>query len=169
MEYWKFSGIDAYKKFRFDVLVSVCKDYINSAYSNTMKTISYLALLSVLVFFSCKKDLVDTSSNQIADVSEETSFESRIETGVSVVFFHASWCSVCEEQRPAVEEASELDELSFASFIEVEYDDSRDLFESQNVDGFPQLLIYKDGVEQERLKGKNHSVYKIKDLVLTYM
>lgn len=133
-----------------------------------MKNLIPILLIFGLTTLGCKKDLVDTSANNIEDVLEDSSFESKIAEGTTVAFFHASWCSSCEQQRPAVEQASEKEELSFATFIEVEYDDSREIFDSQNVGGFPQILIYKNGVEQERLIGKGHSVSEIIDAVLKY-
>ena len=132
------------------------------------KILVSLVLLSTIVLTSCKKDLVDTTDNSIEDITETQSFKNKIADGVSVVFFHASWCSVCEEQRPNVEEASESDEKGEVRFIEVEHDDSRDVFDEYNVEGFPQLLFFKNGVEQERLKGKGHSAQKILDIASKY-
>ena len=68
-----------------------------------------------------------------------------------MVFFHAAWCSVCKEQRPLVESASESEELSFAKFIEVEYDDQRDIFDTYNINSFPQIAFFKNGEIKEKL------------------
>ncbi len=116
----------------------------------------------------CKKELVDTSSNQITDIDDLGSFNSSIANGVSLVFFHASWCSICAEERPHVEAASENEDVSFAQFIEIEYDDNKTIFSEYNVDGFPQILIFKDGEEKSRLKGKGHDEAKLVNLILEY-
>jgi thioredoxin 1 len=114
-------------------------------------------IFATLIATGCKKELVDTSLNEITDVNDLTTLQSNLSEGVSLVFFHASWCAICEEQRPAVEAASTDSELSFVKFYEVEYDDNENIADHYDVPGFPQILIFKDGTEQERFKGKGHS------------
>jgi len=128
-----------------------------------------LTLVSLITLSSCKKDLVDTSKNNIPDVTNLQKFITDIESGVSFVFFHASWCENCEKQRPAVEAASNNMELDFVRFLEVEFDDNEEVNKEYGVTGFPQILIFKDGVEQTRLIGKGHSQEKIASLLKTYM
>lgn len=126
-------------------------------------------LSSVLVFATaCKKDLVDTSANQIEDVTDLQTFKNQISSGVSLVFFHASWCSICKEQRPHFEAASVNSELDFVLFLEVEYEDNPEISDEYNVPGFPQTLVFIDGVEKERLKGSGHSEEELKTLLLKY-
>jgi len=69
-----------------------------------------------------KEDLADTGTNEIEDVNSLQTFENKIANGVSVVFFHASWCSVCAEQRPAVESTSTKSDFSTVFFGEVEFE-----------------------------------------------
>lgn len=56
---------------------------------------------------------------------------------------------MCEEFRPTVELVSSDSAVPFTSFIEVEYDANRYIFKEYNVSSFPQLLFFKDGIEQE--------------------
>ena len=121
-----------------------------------MRNIILLSTL-ILTFSACKKDLVDTTLNDIKDVTSLSEFQSDISSGVSLVFFHASWCHICEEQRPAVEETATNPDLSNVMFFEVEYDDNKDVTNEYNVPGFPQILLFKDGVEQKRYTGKGHT------------
>ncbi|MGB0851117.1 MAG: thioredoxin family protein [Bacteroidia bacterium] len=114
-----------------------------------------------VAFTSCRKELVDTSLNTLEDVTTASELESAIEKGVTVVFFHATWCSVCEEQRPAVESAAESEDAEGITFLEVDHVDNKSLFKDYDVDGFPQILFFSDGDERERLKGKGHSVEDI--------
>lgn len=125
-----------------------------------------LLLIGMLGFSACKKDLVDTSANEVQDVNSEQTFDEIIAEGVTVAFFHASWCSNCEEQRPAFESASESEELNFATFIEIEYEDNKDINSKYNVPGFPTMVFFKDNEETDRLVGKGHSEQEIKDIVL---
>ena len=137
-----------------------------------MKNLSKLLLLALLIgtaFTACKKDLVDTAANDVEDVNSNQTFEEKIADGVTLAFFHASWCSFCEEQRPAVEAASDDPQLSFVEFIEIEYEDNEEIVDNYNVPGFPTILIFNDGDEVERLTGKGHSQEKLTQLLLNYM
>jgi thiol-disulfide isomerase/thioredoxin len=118
-----------------------------------------LLLLSFAVFsMSCeKKDLVDTSKNDLLDIDTKTDFDAAIASGVSFAFFHASWCENCEEQRPAIESAQKNPAVDFVQFIEVEYEDNDEIVKAYNVPGFPTMLVFKDGMEKERFQGKGHS------------
>ncbi len=104
-----------------------------------------------VVFFSCKKDLIDTKQNQLVDITSQEQFNNLIKEKTTLVFFHASWCKVCKEQRPAVEALTQNTELVDINFAELEYDDYKDIAKSVNVTGFPTILIFKNGVEAERL------------------
>lgn len=128
-----------------------------------------MLLLLVGLFAGCEKeDLVDAGANDLTDVTGKEAFDASIATGVSFVFFHASWCSNCFEQRPAVEAAQKNPAVSFARFIEVEYEDNEDITDAYNVPGFPTMVIFKDGVEKERFKGKGHTEQQFVDALLKY-
>jgi len=132
----------------------------------------YFLLLSVvLLFFGCKKEEVQQDEsvhepvvglNSIVSLSDITS---KTSSGVSLIFFHASWCSVCQAQRPAVTEVATDQELSQVFFGEVEYDDYPEILDYYDVQGFPVIVILKDGVEVSRLNGGGHSSADIKNLV----
>lgn len=120
----------------------------------------------VAVLSACKKeDLVDTSENEIADVTSMEQLEAELEEGVTVVFYHASWCSNCKAQRPAFESAPDHLSISEADFLEVEHGDHKKLAEKYGVPGFPTIVIYKNGLESIRLTGIGHSEQKIVDMV----
>jgi len=134
-----------------------------------MKNFGYILLsFMLLTSISCKKDLVDTSTNQIEDVTDLQSFKNQISSGVSLVFFHASWCKICKEQRPHFESAAVNTDLNFVLFLEVEYDDNPEICDEYDVPGFPQTLVFKDGIEQTRLKGSGHNEQELKDLLLQF-
>jgi thioredoxin 1 len=122
-----------------------------------------LFLILSLSLAACKKDLVDPTANAIGDVASLAQFRSEISEGTAMVFFFAVWCENCEELRPTIETVSENQEFSKVTFIEVDYDATRDIFSEYGVKSFPQVLFFKEGVEQERLVGKNQSEQKIAD------
>jgi len=122
-------------------------------------------LLITLIVFSCKKPLVDTSKNEITDITTTQQMQQSIASGVSMVFFHASWCSKCAEQRKAVETVSELEEFNPIFFGEVEFDDHQDIISAYNIDGFPTIVFYKNGEEQHRMTGENNTVQQISDKI----
>ena len=123
-----------------------------------MKRILILSTLLLALISSCSKEpLVDTSANEVEDINSLQDFEARIAHGVSMVFFHASWCSVCAEQRPAFEITAAKNEFSTVFFGEVEFEANNDINQPYGIIGFPSIVFYKDGVEESRLTGSGHS------------
>ena len=120
-------------------------------------TFASILLAIIVITVGCKKELVDTSLNEIEDITGVEKFNKSIANGVTLAFFHADWCRNCEELRPTVEAVSNDSSLNFAQFVEVNYDDNKDVFEDKDVPTFPQVLFFVDGIEQSRLKGKSHS------------
>lgn len=118
-----------------------------------------LFILSLaLVMFGCGDDpIVDTSSNNLVDITSEMQFNQEVGSGVSLVFYHASWCSKCAAQRPAVEALTTKMEFDGVFFAEVEFEDFSDIVTARNVQGFPTVVIYKDNIEQKRFTGQGHS------------
>jgi thioredoxin 1 len=119
---------------------------------------------------SCKKEnLSDSTKNDLKDITSLTEFESSIKSGVSLVFFHASWCPKCASQRPAVEGLTSESELSNVFFGEVEFEDHSDIVSKYEVFGFPTIVIYKDSVEKARFDGQGHSQKSISDKVKEFL
>jgi len=100
---------------------------------------------------------VETSDNDLVDITSEEQFNTGISEGVSMVFYHASWCSKCAAQRPAVEEVSEDGQYTDVFFAEVEFEDFDQLVKDRNIPGFPTIVIYKDCNEEKRFVGQGHS------------
>jgi thiol-disulfide isomerase/thioredoxin len=115
---------------------------------------------------SCKKDLVDTSTNALEDINDLTVFESKISNGVSLMFFHATWCSICKAQRPAVNSVLENTKFSNIFFGEVNYETNKAIVEKFKVLGFPTILIFKDKELKFTLDGGGNSQKSIEDLLL---
>lgn len=129
-----------------------------------------LLLLFFFSLVSCDDEngdqMMDSAGKTLVDIQSLDEFETEIEEGVSLFFFHATWCSICADQRPAVEALPEEDELEEMFFGQVDYEQVGEVVSSTGVQGFPTIVIYKDGEEQERLTGAGHSLNKLKNLLL---
>lgn len=131
-----------------------------------MKKLSILFAVLFLFISACdkeKEDIVDTSSNDIEDINTLDRFETVIGQGVSMMFFHASWCTVCAEQRPAFDATSMNSSFTNVSFGEIEFEYNNAINQPYQITGFPTIVIYKDGVEVERFTGKGHSETTLAD------
>ncbi len=74
-----------------------------------MKITYFTLILSILAFSTgCKKELVDTSLNDIEDITGVDKFNNSIATGVTMAFFHADWCHHCEEFRPKLRRLAKI-------------------------------------------------------------
>ena len=66
-----------------------------------------LLILILITLFSCKKEEEQVEPIEgLQVINSLTQMTSDLESGVSMVFFHASWCSVCQAQRPAISEVA---------------------------------------------------------------
>ncbi|MDR0382200.1 MAG: thioredoxin [Oscillospiraceae bacterium] len=73
-------------------------------------------------------------------------------SGVVVVDFWAPWCAPCRLIAPIVERLAEA-LAGRARFGKVNIDENRELAVEHGVMSIPTLLIFKDGVEAERVVG----------------
>jgi thiol-disulfide isomerase/thioredoxin len=128
------------------------------------KQIFTFTILFLFFFTNCSKEknpLVDTDKNELIDIESLSQFQTNINQGVSVVFFHASWCSICASQRPAVEAVSVLNQFNSVFFGEVEFEENQDINSMYNISGFPTIVFYKDGNEEHRMTGRNNTEAQI--------
>jgi len=130
-----------------------------------------VALMIVGVLFSCKKEKesVHVPVEGLVTISSQSQISSEISTGVSFIFFHASWCSICNAMRPDVTATAEDSDLSTVFFGEVEYDDYSDIVSYYGVVGFPTVLIFKDGLEVQRINGGGHTYSELKLAVQSHL
>lgn len=131
-----------------------------------MKTLQVISIFLIVVGLGCKDDVVtNTATNSLVDIMSKEHFDTSVQSGVSLVFYHASWCSKCAAQRPAVEAVSEEAEFLDVFFAEVEYEDFSSLVEARGIQGFPTVVIYKDNKEEKRFSGQGHSQEEISNAV----
>jgi thiol-disulfide isomerase/thioredoxin len=129
-----------------------------------MKYLLYLLLPVALI--SCKKTSDEHEPVEgLQEISSLEQLNTELSDGVSMIFFHASWCHICQDQRPAVTSVAEDSELNEVYFGEVEFDDYPDITEEYNVAGFPTIVIFKDGDEVDRYTGGGHSTAELKSAI----
>lgn len=117
-----------------------------------------------LVLSSCGKD-EDTGNGSLVDITSKSQFETTINSGVSVVFFHATWCPKCKDQRPAVEGLTTESELKDVKFGQVDYDKIKEVVNGAGVISFPTILIFKNNVEVGRIEDAGQSQKTLSDRV----
>lgn len=136
-----------------------------------MKSIFYLFILGlVLGNTACsKKDDEGYLNSKLEEINSLSTFETNIKSGVSLVFFHATWCPKCAAQRPAVEALLSDADLSETNFSQVNFEAQTDIVSSYEVFGFPTIVIYKNGSEVHRFEGQGHSQKTLTDKLLEYL
>ena len=90
-------------------------------------------------------------ANGVFDLTE-TSFESEIKEGITIVDFWAPWCAPCHIQAPILEAvAKKLD--GRAKFAKLNVDEARGPAMTYGIQGIPTVIIFKDGEEVQRFVG----------------
>ena len=128
----------------------------------------YRILLSFLVLAcitSCKKEDISADTGVLSTITSLTAYETEIKSGVSLMFFHATWCPKCAAQRPAVEGLTKDSALSKVKIGQVDYEKVQEIVNKYNVLGFPTILIYKDNVLKHEISGQGHSQEKLTNLL----
>ena len=128
-----------------------------------MNQIVYSILLVTLVMVACSKDQEVATSKVLKDVTSLSEYSVKISNGVSLLFFHATWCPKCSAQRPAIEQAADDASLKGVFFGQVDYEKVTEVVKTAKVVGFPTMVFYKDGAEVARFSGQGHSHDKIKN------
>jgi thioredoxin 1 len=136
-----------------------------------MKNIFFLLLAFVFLISCGKEETTDTSGNQtpLTNINSLVDFDATIKTGVTLIFFHATWCSICSAQRPDVEGLTSETSIKGAKLGQVDVDKNNDIIKKYAVSGQPVIVIYKDNVEKHRLLGKGHTKTKLADLIKALM
>ena len=83
----------------------------------------------------------------------ENEFQEIVSNGhkLVVVDFFAEWCMPCIMLAPVIEELA--DEMKEVKFVKINVDDNRELAGKYSISSIPCLVIFKDGVEIDRMVG----------------
>jgi thioredoxin 1 len=129
-----------------------------------MKNSTVLLFFLLLMLFSCRKE--SSPQNILLDVQDLSSLQTMVQEGVSLVFFHASWCSLCARQRKEINPIVGDSALSQIQFLEVDYEKNASIVSHYSVQGFPTILIFKEGEIAHTLLGANNKREDLKQLLL---
>jgi thioredoxin 1 len=137
-----------------------------------MKYIFFTLIIACALLVSCEKEqesgklTENETAPELSDITNLSAYNQQIATGVSLLFFHATWCSKCAAQRPAIEGLLEDASLKDVFFGQVDYEQIGEVVQAAGVQGFPTIVFYRDGVETSRFAGQGHSKDKIKNKLL---
>lgn len=82
----------------------------------------------------------------------DSNFAEKINSGVVLVDFFATWCGPCRMLTPTIEEIGAECDGSFAVY-KVDIDECEDTAMDYGIMSVPTLIVFKDGMEAERLVG----------------
>ena len=87
-------------------------------------------------------------------ITNDASFASNVEQGKGLVLvdFWAEWCAPCKALLPILAEVADL-YAGEAVVAKINADENTQTRDRLNVRGLPTLILFKDGVEQERVLG----------------
>lgn len=132
-----------------------------------MRNIFFITILALGVM-SCSKNQVESKKN-LREINSLADFNQTVGEGVSLLFFHATWCSKCAEQRPAVEALPDDKRFENVKFAQVDYEKNTDIVTQNNVLGFPNIRIYKDGVKIHDLTGFKNTKEDLENKLLALL
>jgi len=99
---------------------------------------------------SCKKSLLDTTPiNLTQDTFDEVVVNSEIPV---LVDFWAPWCGPCKSMAPVFKSVASKYPLKVL-FAKVDTEAEQNLGARFNIRSIPTLVIYKDGIEMQRVSG----------------
>lgn len=79
-------------------------------------------------------------------------FEKEIKNGVTLIDFFATWCGPCKMLSPIVENVS-VQVADKAKVFKMDVDEAGEIAQKLGIMSVPTMIIFKDGVEKERLIG----------------
>lgn len=82
----------------------------------------------------------------------DSNFAEKTLSGVVLVDFFATWCGPCKMLSPVIEEIGGECDGSFAVY-KIDIDEAEDTVMELGIMSVPTLIIFRDGVEAERLIG----------------
>lgn len=103
-----------------------------------------------------KADNSDSASHTVVLSLTGESFKHGIENGISFVKFFAPWCGHCKRLAPIWEDLGKkflTNEDVHIIKVDCTLDASKELCNEQEVDGFPTLYLYRDGLKVAEYNG----------------
>ena len=95
------------------------------------------------------------SSEQVVKISADA-FNETIKEGVVLVDFWATWCGPCRMLGPVVDRVAEELREDQVTVAKYDIDEGKVVATDLNITSIPTIIVFKDGVEVERLHGATH-------------
>lgn len=73
--------------------------------------------------------------------------------GYSMIDFGATWCSPCKAIAPFF--VSLKDKYPSIKFLKIDIDENQEMARKYNINNIPAFILFKDGLEKDRLVGAN--------------
>ncbi|MCD6367397.1 MAG: thioredoxin [Bacteroidales bacterium] len=124
-----------------------------------------LAATALVGFKSFSTVKGDTPGSEKVVIINQDNFDKTIKKGIVVVDFWATWCHPCLKQAPIVGELS--NEMKKVTFGKINVDKNRAISGKFGIRSIPTLIIFKNGVEQERVIGL-HDKATLKQIISKY-
>jgi len=91
-------------------------------------------------------------SEDIVPTLTDSTFKRGISKGLSLVVFTAPWCTQCKRLMPIIDDvaiklSSSADHKSDVQIGKVDCGEFDDLCNEKGVDGYPTIILYRDGIE----------------------
>jgi len=74
-----------------------------------------------------------------------------IKAGKVLAIFHSTTCGPCKMLRFVLKDVAR--EVEGLEIVEIDFDQNKESIEQYGVEGYPTILLFKDGSEHARLKG----------------
>ncbi|MDL2215237.1 thioredoxin family protein [Dysgonomonas sp. OttesenSCG-928-M03] len=122
-----------------------------------------LLILSTITIFAQEKTQ-GKEKNNIITLSAKN-YEKETNKGIVLVDYWATWCGPCKKMEPILKEIANQTIIKVAK---LNVDDYKTFVKTQKVGIIPTMIIYKDGIEVERLTG-TYTKEELLDLLNTYI
>ena len=83
--------------------------------------------------------------------------------GYVLIDFGATWCSPCKAIAPFFN--SLKDKYPSIKFLKIDIDENQEMARKYNINNIPAFILFKDGLEEDRLVGANK--VKLEEMIST--
>ena len=86
------------------------------------------------------------------EITSQKAFKGLIQTGVTLVDFHAKWCAPCGAQAPVIDDLEQRYQ-GVADVAKLDIDNHKNIAVRYGIQSIPTVIIFKNGREVRRFIG----------------